>query len=165
MLQEITAALAAGDWAHARALTANLLALAEDHRAREEAFLRRIGFPEVEMLIAAQQDSLSRIATLKDATPGEASDLIASMEDALVAYLLGADINYKSFVEAAGRSTGWHEALGWLLAERCFSKARPATALAVCRSVPRGLDVNRIRSDRISSSSMLASHRLRRRFR
>jgi hypothetical protein len=56
------------------------------------------------MVIAAQQDSLSRIAALKDATPGEGPDLIASMEDALVEYLLGADINYKSFVEAAGRS-------------------------------------------------------------
>ena len=104
LLQEIAAVLAAGDQAHARSLTANLLALAEDHTAREVAFLRRIGFPEVEVVIAAQQDSLSRIAALKDATPGEKPDLIASMEEALVAYLLRADINYKSFVEAAGRS-------------------------------------------------------------
>ena len=104
LLQEITAVLAAGDRAHARALTGNLLALAEDHTAREEAFLRRIGFPEVEMVIAAQQDGLSRIAALKDAMPGEGPDLIASTEDALVAYLLRADINYKSFVEAAGCS-------------------------------------------------------------
>ena len=104
LLQEIAAVLAAGDQAHARALTANLLALAEDHTAREEAFLRRIGFPGVEMVVAAQQDSLSRIAALKDATPEEGPDLIASMEDAFLAYLLRADIKYKSFVEAAGRS-------------------------------------------------------------
>ena len=104
LLQEIAAVLAAGDQAHARALTANLLALAEDHTAREEAFLRRIGFPGVEMVVAAQQDSLSRIAALKDATPGEGPDLIASMEDALVAYLLRADLSYKSFVEATGCS-------------------------------------------------------------
>jgi hemerythrin len=71
LLQEIAAVLAAGDRTHARALTDNLLALAEDHTAREEAFLRRIGFPEVEMMIAAQQEGLSRIAALKDATPGE----------------------------------------------------------------------------------------------
>jgi hypothetical protein len=56
------------------------------------------------MVIAAQQDSLSRIAALKDATPGEGPDLIASMEDALVAYLLRADLSYKSFVEATGCS-------------------------------------------------------------
>ena len=104
LLQEIAAVLAAGDRAHARALTGNLLALAEDHTAREEAFLRRIGFPEVEMVVAAQQDSLLRIAALKDATPGEGPDLIASMEDALVAYLLRADLSYKSFVEATGCS-------------------------------------------------------------
>ena len=104
LLQEIAAVLAAGDQAHARSLTANLLALAEDHTAREVAFLRRIGFPEVEVVIAAQQDSLSRIAALKDATPGEKLDLIASMEEAFVAYLLRADIKFKSFVEAAGRS-------------------------------------------------------------
>src|SRR5271157_1702033 len=98
LLQEIAALLAAVDWAHARALSADLLALAGDHTARQEAVLRHIGFPGVERVIAAQQDSLSRLAALKDAPPGDVPDLIASMEDALVAYLLRADINYKSFV-------------------------------------------------------------------
>ncbi len=56
------------------------------------------------MVVAAQQESLSRIVAQKDATPGEGPDQIASMEDALVAYLLRADLSYKSFVEATGCS-------------------------------------------------------------
>ncbi len=40
--------------------------------------------------------------------PEDGSNTIASMEDAFVAYLPRADINYKSFVEAAGVSdTSW----------------------------------------------------------
>jgi hemerythrin len=89
LLEKIAVALKEGSQERAGALTDELLALARDHTAREEAFLRRIGFPGVEAVIAAQQDSLLRIA---------------AMQDALVAYLLRADINYKSFVEAAGLS-------------------------------------------------------------
>ncbi len=69
--QEIEAAVAAGGAAHAHAPTVKLLALAGDHTSREEAFLRRIGFPGLDTWIAAKKDTLSRIATLKHAIPGE----------------------------------------------------------------------------------------------
>ncbi len=127
LLQEIEAVVAAGDAAHAHALTVNLLALAGDHTSREEAFLRRIGFPGLDTWIAAKKDTLSRIAALKHAIPGGGPDLIASMEDALITYLLRADINFKSFVEAAGyRCDHWFR----LLSKRVYRREHwPA---AVC---------------------------------
>ena len=100
LMEEIAAALTAGDGQRACALADNLSVLAYDHTAREEVFLRRIGFPGLESLIAAQHDSLSRIATLTDAVREAGPDVIASMRDALLTYLLRADINYKSYVEA-----------------------------------------------------------------
>jgi hemerythrin len=108
LADEIWTALSEGGQEHARALVDRLLALAGEHIAGEEAFLRRIGFPGVEAILAVQRDSLSRIAALKDAMAGDAQTLLAEMRDAFVTYLLRADINYKSFVEDAGESdTGW----------------------------------------------------------
>jgi len=104
LLYEIGAALSEGRRDQAHALADRLLTVASDHVAGEEAFLRRIGFPGVEAIVTVQQGSLSRLAALKDAMPGDARKLVAEMEDAFVTYLLRADINYKSFVEAAGAS-------------------------------------------------------------
>jgi hemerythrin len=104
LLREIAAALLEGNLERARSQANKLQTLAGDHTAREEAFLRRIGFPGLEAVMAVQHESLSRIAALKNATPEDGSNPIASMEDAFVTYLLRGDINYKSFVEAAGVS-------------------------------------------------------------
>lgn len=104
LMEQIAAAVAEGGQERAYALVDSLLAFAKDHTTREEAFLRRIGFPALEELLAAQQQALSPIARLKDAAPEEQPKMVATIEDALVAYLLRADINYKSFVEAAGFS-------------------------------------------------------------
>jgi hemerythrin len=104
LAQETVAALAEGDQRLARELMNSLLVFAADHTARETAFLRRIGYPGVDHIASVQRDALSRIATLNQAAPEEAGEQIAALEDTFVAYLLRADINYKSFVEAAGLS-------------------------------------------------------------
>jgi hypothetical protein len=79
LLREIAAALLEGNLERARSQANKLQTLAGDHIAREEAFLRRIGFPGWEAVMAVQRESLSRIAALKDATPGDGSNPIASM--------------------------------------------------------------------------------------
>jgi hemerythrin-like metal-binding protein len=104
LAQKAVAALTEGAQGRVRKLIDSLLVLTADHTAREEAFLRRIGYPRVDHVAAVQRDALSRIVALKGAAPEEASKQIADIEDAFVAYLLRADINYKSFVEAAGLS-------------------------------------------------------------
>jgi hemerythrin len=78
LLREIAAALLKGDRERARSQANKLQTLAADHTAREEAFLRRIGFPGLEAVMAVQHESLSRIVALKDATPEEGSNPIAS---------------------------------------------------------------------------------------
>jgi hemerythrin len=104
LVQKMVAALAEGAEGRARELINSLLVFAADHAARETAFLRRIGYPGVDHIAAVQRDALSRIAALNKATPEEAGEQIAALEDNFVAYLLRADINYKSFVEATGLS-------------------------------------------------------------
>ena len=105
LLDEMAAALAVGDGGLAASLAAGLLALAEDHVEREEAFLRRIGYPNTDTVVAAQRESLSRLAALgrQVATaPDAGRALVTAMSEAFISYLLRADINYKSYVEAAG---------------------------------------------------------------
>jgi hemerythrin-like metal-binding protein len=104
LAQKTIAVLAEGARGRARKLIDSLLIFTADHTAREEAFLRRISYPRVEDVAAVQRDAVSRIAALKEAAPEDARKQIAAIEDAFVAYLLRADINYKSFVEAAGLS-------------------------------------------------------------
>jgi hemerythrin len=104
LAQKTVAALAEGDQGLARELMNSLLVFAADHAARETAFLHRIDYPAVDHIAAVQRDALSRLATLNKAAPEEAGEQIAALEDTFVAYLLRADINYKSFVEAAGLS-------------------------------------------------------------
>jgi len=104
-LAAIRTAIEAGEVGEAHQLVIRLMTLADDHILREEAFLRRIGFPGIEPVIKAQKDSLSKIAALADliqAEPGKAATVIFSLEQAFVSYLLRADINFKSYVEAAG---------------------------------------------------------------
>ena len=105
LLDEVAAALARGDGGQAASLMAGLLALAEDHVAREEAFLRRIRFPNTDTVVAAQRDSLSRLAVLGRqlaAAPEAGRAVVTAMSEAFISYLLRADINYKSHVEACG---------------------------------------------------------------
>jgi hemerythrin len=104
LAEKTAAALTEGAQGRARELINSLLVLAADHTAREQAFLRRIGYPGVDHVTAVQRDALSRIAMLYEATPEETGKQIADIGDAFIAYLLRADINYKSFVEAAGLS-------------------------------------------------------------
>jgi hemerythrin len=80
LLAKTAAALLEGKQERARALMGDLLAPAHDHTAREETFLRRIGFPGVENVIAVQNDGLPRIATLRTATPEDAGAPISSMK-------------------------------------------------------------------------------------
>jgi hemerythrin-like metal-binding protein len=84
-----------------------LKTLAVNHQRREEDFLTQIGYPNKDQLIAAQSGSLERIARLIDAMstdPKDADLRVQDMQNALVEYLLCADINFKSFIEAAGLS-------------------------------------------------------------
>lgn len=104
LAQKTVGALAEGSQERARELMNSLLVFAADHAAREEAYLRRIGYPQVDRVAAVQRDAISRVAALKNTDPEEAGRQIAALEDAFVAYLLRADINYKSFVESAGLS-------------------------------------------------------------
>jgi hemerythrin-like metal-binding protein len=104
LAQKAVAALTEGAQGRARKLINSLLVLVADHTAREEAFLRRIGYPKVDHIAAVQRDALSRIAMLDETEPEETTKQIAAIGDAFIAYLPRADINYKSFVEAAGLS-------------------------------------------------------------
>ena len=60
-------ALAEGAQGRASRLINSLLVLAADHTAREEAFLRRIGYPRVDHVAAVERDALSRLAALNGA--------------------------------------------------------------------------------------------------
>jgi hemerythrin-like metal-binding protein len=104
LAQKLVAALTEGAQGRARELINSLLVVAADHTIREQAFLRGIGYPEVDHVAAVQREALSRIAMLNEAAPEETSKQIDAMGGAFIAYLLRADINYKSFVEAAGLS-------------------------------------------------------------
>jgi hemerythrin len=82
----------------------DLQALTRGHIVRERAFLQHIGFPRLEVAIAAQEELLSHIAALKAVPRKDANAMISDMEEAFVTYLLRGDVNYKSFVEFAGLS-------------------------------------------------------------
>jgi hemerythrin len=106
-LGEIRTALDAGEREKAYGLSLGLLNVARAHVAKEYAFLHEIGFPGIEAVISAQNASLDNIRTLSaqilsDMPAGQ--ELATSMAHAFVQYLLRADINFKSYVEAAGRS-------------------------------------------------------------
>ena len=104
-LSHIRGALERGDGGAAYDLAAGLLKLAGDHVDREEAFLRRIRFPAVDVVVSAQRASLSNIADLVARIPAEptrAAKMVTQMEMAFVNYLLRADINFKSYVDVAG---------------------------------------------------------------
>lgn len=103
-LGKIGAALDAGRTAEARLLCETLLNQTRNHCAREEVFLRKIRFPTIDHVLAVQAQSIANLRTLADSianTPGQAAATIRGMQVVLVEYLLHADINYKSFVEAA----------------------------------------------------------------
>lgn len=105
LLHDIALAAQGGDPKRAHALALHLSALAAEHIRREDVFLQRIGFPGVDHVTAAQHENLGKIAALADdllARPREAADIAMRMSQAFVAYLLRADINYKSYVEAQG---------------------------------------------------------------
>jgi len=105
MLGEIKDAIGRGDRRLAHEYSQTLLKLAGDHVEREEAFLTRIGFPGTRTVIAAQKASLAKIVALADkilADPDHAAEAAAAMGRAFVDYLLRADINFKSYVDAAG---------------------------------------------------------------
>ena len=105
LLGEIASAAEAGATSRAAELAAELLRLASDHTDREERFLRAAGYPATDTVIAAQRANLLVIAQLAETVttaPAEAPRLAQDMAEAFVNYLLRADINFKSFVEAAG---------------------------------------------------------------
>ena len=105
MLREITDAIGRGDRHLAHETSLTLLKLAGDHVEREEAFLSRIRFPGTRTVITAQKASLANIVALADkilADPDHATEAAAAMGRAFIEYLLRADINFKSYVDAAG---------------------------------------------------------------
>ncbi len=105
MISRISAMLEQGRTRDAYNLATALLEDAQDHVEREERFLRAIGFPGVDTVIPAQKASLSNIERLADRIlrePRRCQELAVEMINAFVAYLLRADINYKSYVDAAG---------------------------------------------------------------
>jgi hemerythrin len=104
LMKEIAADLRRGKEEPARDRIIDLQALTQGHIVRERAFLQRVGFPQLEAAIAAQEELLAHIAILKVVARKDARAMISAMEDAFVTYLLRGDLNYKSFVEFAGLS-------------------------------------------------------------
>ncbi|BAE50791.1 hypothetical protein amb1987 [Paramagnetospirillum magneticum AMB-1] len=107
LLTEIHEALDLRQVGRASELAAELLKLATAHTEREEVFLRRIGFPDVELVTNPQKESLTRITELVcqfDQNTVAADDAILEMRLSFIDYLLSADINYKSYVKSKGLS-------------------------------------------------------------
>jgi len=105
LLDEIRTALGEGRLSEARETSQALLHLVEDHVCREEAFLQRLGYPNTETVINAQKDSMARIKAVSEMIverPQDAGVFVTTMQNAVIAYLLRADINFKSFVQAVG---------------------------------------------------------------
>jgi hemerythrin len=101
-LAEIAEALDAHSFDDAERLCRSLLDLGAQHAAEEEAFLRRLGYPHVVAVIAAQQGVLQRcerlLALIGEKSPA-ARAFADTLKDALIACLLRSDINFKSFVQ------------------------------------------------------------------
>lgn len=105
LLGAIVAAAERGENGHAVELAEQLIAVATDHVRREDTFLRQAEFPGADGVIGVQKANLANLsalaATLRD-NPSKACDVASAMSREFVAYLLRADINYKSFVEHMG---------------------------------------------------------------
>ena len=107
ILDDIGSALKEGRLDEGKELCLTLISLIESHCNREEAFLRRLGFANTDIVIDAQKDSLKRVKDISDlisSSADQAAKIILEMQSAVADYLLRADINFKSFVQAAGAS-------------------------------------------------------------
>lgn len=105
LLGRIAEGLERGDQTTAIGLAAELTDLVSDHIRREGAFLRRIKFPDADNVVAVQHENMARLCALADGMrtqSGDGGQIAMDMTKAFVAYLLRADINYKSFVEHMG---------------------------------------------------------------
>ena len=107
LLEDVEASAEAGRLEEASALCAILVDAMTDHCRREEEFLRRIGYPGIDDLIAVQDANVERLRIISlgmNENPQAVAELAADMRSALVDYLLRADINYKSYVDYVGAS-------------------------------------------------------------
>lgn len=107
LLGEIAIAVDRGEHDAAVGLAEQVVAVAADHIQREDAFLRQVEFPGADDVIGVQRRNLENLAALtvqlRD-NPAGASVIAQNMAREFVAYLLRADINYKSFIEHTGLS-------------------------------------------------------------
>jgi len=107
LLEDVEAAIEDGRIGQAGVLCDILVHAMIDHCRREEVFLRRIGYPGIDVLVEAQNanvDRLRGIATGMAEDPQAAARLAGEMRAAMVDYLLRGDINYKSYVDYVGAS-------------------------------------------------------------
>ena len=101
-LNAIAAALDGGRIDEAERLCVGFLALAREHGHRELAFLRRKGFPQIQVILETQEATQAKIEQLLGAIRQDADAarrMVDAMEMAVVTYLLCGDINFKSFVQ------------------------------------------------------------------
>lgn len=107
LLGRIAEAAERGDRAVAASMADELIAVAADHIRREDAFLREAEFPGAAGVIDVQRknlDNLTKLAALLRDGDAEIGAVAQDMAREFVAYLMRADINYKSYVEHAGLS-------------------------------------------------------------
>lgn len=107
LLGRIAEAAERGDRMAAAGMADELLAVAADHIRREDAFLRAAEFPGADGVIDVQRrnlDNLTRLAARLRDGGAEMGVVAHDMAREFVAYLMRADINYKSYVEHAGLS-------------------------------------------------------------
>ncbi|MGE5516998.1 MAG: hypothetical protein ACM31D_14405 [Bacteroidota bacterium] len=106
-LGQIAIALDRGEHDTAVGLAEQVVAVATDHIRREGVFLRQVEFPGADDVIGVQQRNLGNLAALVAQlrnNPADAGAVAQNMAREFIAYLLRADINYKSYVEHAGLS-------------------------------------------------------------
>jgi len=110
-MSAIIAALHDQSFAEAERICRSMFAMAAHHSEAEEALLRRLDYPCLQNVIDVQvelAERLKRLLTLIIRRSPEAHGFAAGTLEALVAYLLRGDINFKSFIQEmrdAGRLT------------------------------------------------------------
>ncbi|MGE5475794.1 MAG: bacteriohemerythrin [Bacteroidales bacterium] len=105
LLGEIGELAEGGEIPAAIAVADQLIALATEHIEREDAFLRKVEFPGAENVIGVQRRNLANLTALAARLRDDGAHVGAIAQDMareFVAYLLRADINYKSYVEHVG---------------------------------------------------------------
>lgn len=108
-LREIEIALKDGQDDLAKSLGQKFLDFVDEHGKREEGFLRKIKYPQIDHIIAGQHkmrgEAERLVEHLRASNPGSL-EIINEIRKAMVDYLLRGDINFKSYVDDVGARRG-----------------------------------------------------------